>query len=106
MQQPGNWPQLDRIRKLCHKEVSHKWLSHLDAKIGFVFTAIDYVINIQKRLGARTYTGGAPVRFCGAHLESQLEHAELCSTAEATRRQYACVRAVVDGLARRSRRHH
>ena len=44
------------------------------------------------------YSGGGPCRLCGAHLDAQLEHAETCCTAEATRGHYACVRAIVDGL--------
>ena len=80
----GAWPQLDRLKELRHKEVSHKWLAHLDVKSGAVLTATDFVVNVQKRLGARVFTGVSSCRLCGAHLDAQLEHAELCCTAEAT----------------------
>ena len=98
LQQQGAWPQLDRFHELRDKNVSHKWLTHLDVKTGAVLTTADYVVNIQKRLGARVYTGEAACRLCGAHLDAQLEHGELCCTAEATRGHYACVRSLVDGL--------
>ena len=65
---------------------------------GGVLTAIDFVANVQKRLGNRMYNGEAACRICGAHLDPQLEHSETCSTAEATRGHYACVSAVVNGF--------
>ena len=37
-------------------------------------------------------------RCCGSFLDPQLEHAETCTTAEATREHYACVHAVVCGM--------
>ena len=61
-------------------------------------TPADYVINVQKRLGARILGGAIACRLCGAPLDPQLEHAETCSTAEATRGHYACVRALVEGF--------
>jgi len=98
LQQQSAWTHLDRIRELRHKDVSHKWLRHLDVKTGAVLTAADFVVNVQKRLGCRTYTGDAACRLCGAHLDAQLEHAEICCTAEATRGHYAVVRSIVHGL--------
>ena len=65
---------------------------------GGVLTGTDFVINIQKRMGNRVHDGDAACRLCGSHLDPQLEHSETCSTAEATRGHYACVRALVDGL--------
>ena len=76
--------------------VSHGWLLHLDACAGSVLTPHDYITNVQKRLGNRV--GGGQCRCCGSFLDPQLEHAETCSTAEATRGHYACVRAVVCGM--------
>ena len=58
----------------------------------------DYIVNVQKRLGARVHDGSGQCRLCGALLDPQLEHAEVCATAEATRGHYACVRALVDGF--------
>ena len=46
----------------------------------------------------RTYMGFDQCRLCGSFLDSQLEHGETCSTAEATRGHYACVHAVLGGL--------
>ena len=43
----------------------------------------------------RTYTGFGQCRLCGSFLDSQLEHGDTCSTAEATRGHYACVHAVL-----------
>ncbi len=94
----SNWAQYDRLRELRHPEVSHSWLWHLDSRRGTILSEADYVANVQKRLGARMYTGAAPCRLCGAPLDPQLEHGELCSTAEATRGHYACVRSLVDGF--------
>ncbi len=94
----SNWPQLDRLRELRHPEVSHSWLWNLDPKWGSVLTEADYVANVQKRLGAVLLTGDLVCRLCGAPLDPQLEHAELCPTAEATRGHYTCVRELVDGF--------
>jgi hypothetical protein len=94
----GAWHQFHRFTELRNKDVSHRWLHHLDAKTGSVLSATDFVANVQKRLGNRVYTGTAPCRLCGAVLDAHLEHSETCSTAEATRGHYACVRALVDGL--------
>ena len=98
LRRQGNWPQLERLKELRHPEVSHKWLWHLDASDGAVLTQADYVANVQKRLGARILGGVMQCRLCGAPLDLQLEHAEVCATAEATRGHYACVRAIVQGL--------
>ena len=66
---------------------------------GSVLTMHDYVTTIvQKRLGNRVWVGGGQCRCCGSFLDPQLEHAETCSTAEATRGHYACVHAVVCGV--------
>ena len=81
-----------------HPEVPHRWLSHLDTRAGGGLTAADYVINMQKRLGATPRANVLACRLCGSPLNPQIEHSELCSMAEATRGHYACVRAVVDGL--------
>ena len=88
------WQQVTRIEDLCHTHVSHKWLYHLDPWAGSVLTPHDYVTNVQKRLGNRTWTGFGQCRLCG----SFLDHGELCSTAEATQGHYACVHAVSGGL--------
>ena len=93
-----NWPQLDRLKELRHKEVSHQWLWHLDSTRGSVLAEQDYIIGVQKRLGANIYDGVGTCRLCGAPLDAQLEHSETCATAEATRGHYACVRALVEGF--------
>ena len=98
LQSLGAWQQLDRFTDLGHHEVSHRWLRHLDPARGGVLAAADFVINVQKRLGNRMYNGEAPCRVCGAFLDAHLQHSETCSTAEATRGHYACVRALVNGL--------
>ena len=81
-----------------HADVSHKWINHLDTRSGGVLAAADFVINIQKRLGAVSLASAVTCRLCGVELAPQLEHSETCSVAEATRGHYACVRAVVNGL--------
>ena len=93
-----NWPQLERLKDLRHPEVSHKWIWHLDTRKGSVLPRCDYVVTVQKRLGARVHEGDMSCRLCGAPLDPQLEHSECCATAEATRGHYACVRALVRGL--------
>ena len=81
-----------------HTHVPHNWLYHLDACAGSVLTPHDYITNVQKRLGNRTWTGFGQCRLCGSFLDRQLEHGETCSTAEATRGHYVCVHAVLGGL--------
>ena len=71
---------------------------HLDACAGSVLTPHDCTANALKRLGNRVWVGGGQCRCCGSFLDPQLEHAETCSNAEATRVHYACVRAVVCGI--------
>ena len=44
----GAWQQVTRIEDLCHAQVSHKWLYHLDACAGSVLTPHDYITNVQK----------------------------------------------------------
>ena len=61
-------------------------------------TPHDYITNVQKRLGNRVWVGGGQCRCCGSFLDPQLEHAETCSNAEATRGRYACFHAVVCGM--------
>ena len=94
----GAWQQVTRIEDLCHAQVSHKWLYHLDACAGSVLTPHDYITNVQKRLGNRVWVGGGQCRCCGSFLDPQLEHSETCSNAEATRGHYACVHAMVCGM--------
>lgn len=48
----GGWAQLDRVKELQHADFSHKWVNHLDTRSGGVLAAADFVIDIQKRLGA------------------------------------------------------
>ena len=101
LEDQGRWAQVDRMRELRHPEVSHRWLWHLDHATGSVLTEEDYVIGIQKRLGAAALTGYPDIpacHLCQRSLDPQLEHCETCARAEATRGHYACVRAVVDGL--------
>ncbi len=93
-----NWPQLDRLRELRHPEVSHRWLWHLNSHEGSVLSEADYVVNIQKRLGARVREAHELCHLCGQVMDQQLEHSELSPLAEATRGHYACVRALVNGF--------
>ena len=83
---------------MCHAQVHHKWLYHLDACAGSVLAPHDCITNVQKRLGNRGWVGGRQCRCCGFFLGPQLEYAETCSTAEATREHYACVNTVVSGM--------
>ena len=92
------WEQLDRLKELRHKEVSHKWLWHLDFHTGSVLSEADYIANVQRRLGARMYEGGGQCRICETVLDPFLEHCETCATAEATKGHCACVRSIVWGL--------
>ena len=85
----GVWQQVTRIEDLSYAQVSH----YLDA-----CAAHNYIINVQKRLGNRIWVGDGQRRCCGSFLDPQLEHAETCSNAEATRGRYACVHAIVCGM--------
>ena len=81
-----------------HKEVSHKRLFHLDLQSGDVLAQTDFVSNVQKRLGNNILGGDIVCRLCGSHLDPQVDHAEICCTAEATRGHYAVVQALVQGI--------
>jgi len=97
----GNWPQLARLNELRHPEVSHSWLWHLDRATGSVLSEEDYVLNVQKRVGAvilETQEDTPQCRLCEGHMDPQAEHCETCSIGEATKGHYACVRAMVAGL--------
>jgi hypothetical protein len=83
---------------LRHPEGSHRWLWHLNSSSGGVLTQCDYILNVQKRLGARILEAEVACSICGAGLDPNLEHSEVCATAEATKGHYACVRVLVDGL--------
>ena len=98
LKQQGAWQQLQRFTEIRHKEVSHRWLSNLDPKSGSVLASADFTINVQKRIGCRSYAGSALCRVCGVPLDAYLEHSETCSTSEATRGHYACVRSLVNGF--------
>ena len=76
---------------------SHKWLYHLDACAGSVLTPHDYITNVHKGLGNRIWVSDGQCRCCGSFLDPQLEHAETCSNAEATREHHVCVHAAVCG---------
>ena len=98
LQDQCNWDQWTRLRELRHPEVSHRWIWHLDSVRGSVLTESDYILNVQKRLGARILEAEVECHICGCPLDSCLEHGEVCATAEATRGHYAVVRALVDGI--------
>ena len=98
LRRQGDWDQLERLQELRHPGVSHRWLGHLDTRSGAVLAEADYVVGVQKRLGARVYEGCSCCRLCSSLLDPQLEHSETCATAAATRGHYACVRALVEGF--------
>ena len=52
----GAWQQVTRMEDFCHTHVSHKWLYHIDACAGSVLAPHDYITNVQKKLGNRSYT--------------------------------------------------
>ena len=58
----GAWQQVTRIEDLCHAQVSHKWLNHLDTCVGSVLTPHGHIMNVQKRLGNRVWVGGGQCR--------------------------------------------
>ena len=70
---------------MCDPLVSHIYLFHLDACAGIALAPHDFVADVQKRLGKRSYAAGGGRRMCGTFLASKLEHGEICSTAEAKR---------------------
>ena len=67
---------------------------------GSVLTPHDYTDqHVQKRIRQLSLGGGRPVPMLWrSFLDPQLEHAETCSNAEATRRHYACVHVAVCGM--------
>ena len=89
---------MDRLKELRRPGVCHKWLWYLDSMAGSVLSQSDYLTCVRKRLGARLIATECGCRCCGRLLDPQLEHAETCATAEATRRHYAVVKEVVKGV--------
>ncbi len=98
LRRQSNWAQLEELRDARHKEVSHRWLWHLDSRRGTVMAQCDYILNVQRRLGARMLEREVLCRLCGGPLDAQLLHGECCDTAGATRGHYTVVRSVVNGL--------
>ena len=98
LQRQCNWAQIEALQDLRHAEVSHKWLWHLDSRRGTVLAPCDYVINVQRRLGARIHDCNALCQLCGSPLDPHLEHSDCCDRAGATRGHYAVVRELVRGL--------
>ena len=94
----GAWEQLQRLEELRDKGVSHSWLWHLDSRTGSVLSEEDYIINVQRRLGAVMVGEDTTCRRCGQHLDTRVEHSENCAHDQATRGHYACVNAVLGGL--------
>ena len=68
----GAWHHVAIIKDVCDPRVSHKRLFHLDACATCVSNPHGCVVDVQKRLGHRSYTGGC--RLCGTFLDPQLEH--------------------------------
>ena len=93
-----NWPQLEELRDLRHKAVSHKWLTHCDSRQGSVLAQSDFVINVQRRLGACLLQTDVQCARCQQNLDPQLVHSECCDIPGATRGHYAVVRALMPGL--------
>ena len=77
------------VGDLCHAHVSREWLYHFDACAGSVPPPHDYITNVHRRLGNRSYAGFGECRLCGSFADSQLEHGDTYGIAEATRGQYA-----------------
>ena len=89
----GAWQQVTRMENLCHAQVSHKLLFHLDASAGSVLTPHDNITNVQKTLGNRLLEGdsvGAAAPSSTLSWSIQKPAAPLV--------HYACVHAVVCGM--------
>ena len=95
MRNQANWAQLERLKDLRHPEVSHRWILHLDSRLGTVMASCDYVLNVQRRLGARICKAELTCRLCGALMDAQLEHSDCCESAGATRGHYAVVQPLL-----------
>ena len=99
LEEQGDHAQCARLRELRHPEVAHSWLWHLDTRRGGVLAQSDFILCVQKRLGARMLeASGIECSICGSMLDPWLHHSETCAHAEATRGHYAAVRAIVDGI--------
>ena len=68
----NSWQQVRRIEDLCHMSPTSGFI--LDACAGSVLTPHDYITNVQKRFGNRTWTGCVECRLCGSFLDPRLEH--------------------------------
>jgi hypothetical protein len=65
---------------------------------GSVMIESDYVLNVQRRLGAKLLNQECACRLCGKIMDPQGERCEVCAIGEATMGHYAIFRAVVEGL--------
>jgi len=92
------WSQISRLKELRHKETCHSWLWHINPLCGSVMAETDYVLNVQKRLGAKIINSECSCKVCGKILDPCLNHSEVCAIGEATRGHYAVVRSLVDGF--------
>eukprot|EP00973_Karenia_brevis_P090516 12402961-Karenia_brevis.AAC.1 len=98
LQEGCRWEQHRRLKELSCKSQSHKWLWLINPRDGAVMSEEDYIINIQKRLGAKILETETVCRQCGQLLDPEMNHCECCAQAESTKGHYAVVRALVEGL--------
>eukprot|EP00973_Karenia_brevis_P083203 11537709-Karenia_brevis.AAC.1 len=84
----GQWPQIRRIKGLMNRNTSHDWLWKVNHAEGSVLAQEDFIINLQKRLGAVMIEAEVCCRKCGACLDAELWHCETCAPAAATRGHY------------------
>ena len=76
---PDSPTHMSPTNSLCHtRTFLTKWPCHLDACSGRVLELLDSVVNVPTRLGNQSHASDGVCRLCGAFLDSQLEHEEIC----------------------------
>ena len=93
----GAWQQVPRIEDPCHTHVSHTSGSTTQTRVRAVSSRRTNTLPMCKGDPVTHTWAFGQCRPCGSFLDSQLEHGETCSPAEATRGHYACSHAVLEG---------
>ena len=92
----GAWQQVTGIEDLCHAQVSHKWLCHLDARAGSVLTRLHHQCSENSR--QQCLGGRWPVRMLRFLPGPTVGTRRHLLQPQATQRHYARVHAVVCGM--------
>ena len=93
----GKYAQLRRLKQLANRYTSHQWIYNNDPQKGTVLCEEDYLINMQKRLGAPLLETSLKCSKCRGVVDTEGWHCETCGCSPAaTKGHYGVVGAFVD----------